>query len=103
MRALCVEQRDLGAARVDVCLIAQLIPDLPESIRILDGLAVGGRLARRVEVLLTQLHRVDAQGRSDSSEDVLDEEHALRAAETTECRVGGLIRLGYPAVRVHVR
>ena len=59
-------------------------------------------LARRVEVAPPQLVRLDAEQRGATAEDVLDHDHALRAAEAAERGVGLPVGLGDPAVHVDV-
>ena len=47
-------------------------------------------------------HPVDAEQGRAAAEDVLDDDHALRAAEPAERRLGGLVGLGDPAVHPDV-
>ena len=73
-----------------------------EPLGVPDRLPVRRGLAGRVEVAAAQLLRLDAQQRRAAAEDVLDHDHALRAAEAAERGLGRLVGLGDPAVHLDV-
>ena len=71
-------------------------------LRVPHRLAVGGGLPLGVEVAPSQVGRVDPEKGGAPADDVLDDEHPLRAAEAPEGRLGGLVRPGDPAVHADV-
>jgi hypothetical protein len=94
---------DLVRPPCDVGAVEHLLPDRRDPLRVPNRLAVRSGLASLVEVAVSQLGRIDAEQGGASAEDVLDHEHALRAAEAAERGLRCLVRLGDPPVHAHVR
>ena len=103
VRVRGVEGRDLLEASLDVRLVVELLPRGGQPLGVPDRLAVRRLLAVDVEAAPTHLARVEPDQRRTASDDVLDDQHALRAAEASERRLGGLVRVGHAAVEAYVR
>ena len=102
VRVRGVERGHRGLAAGEVAALGQRGPDGFEPFGVPHRLPVRGGLAGGVEVPPPQLVRGQAQPRGAAAQDVLDDDHALRAAEATERGVGGAVGLGHPAVHLDV-
>ena len=81
----------------------QLGPDARDALRSPHRLAVVRRVALAVEVARADDVRRQIERPRDAIEDLLDHEHALRAAEAAEGGVRDVVRAADAADHVHVR
>ena len=103
VRVARVERRDLGPPAVQLAGLGHLVPDGTDPVRVPDRLAVRRGLALAVEVAPAQLVRRESEQWCAATEDVLDHDHPLRAAEPAERGLRRLVRLRDPAVDPDVR
>ena len=97
-----VVRRDLGLPAYEVAGRGHLLPGGDHPLGVADGLAVRRGLALGVEVAAAQLLGRETEQRRAAADDVLDDEHPLRAAEAAEGRLRGLVGPRDPPVHAHV-
>ena len=91
-----VERGHLGLPAGELAALRHLRPDRLEPLGVPHRLAVRGGLARRVEVPVPELVRLDPERGRAAAQDVLDDDHALRPAEAAERGVRRPVGLGDP-------
>src|SRR6185436_12904743 len=97
------EGPDRAATVVVPARVADLVPGERHAFGMTDELAVRRALALGVEVAAAQDVGLDPEQRRAATDDVLGDEHPLRAAEATEGRLRGLVGPGDPALHTDVR
>ena len=103
-RAGLVERGDLAPSRLVVGALADPLHHLPDDV-VVDDLAVGRDVPRRIAVIVGAAHRldVDPERAGDVLDRELDDDHPLRPAEAAEGGVGDRVGLAAIAAEMRVR